>query len=82
MTSLKKLIINVLPYDDYASVTEIYGDRQKFHHLGIKNSPKRNFPFVVLKQDLPPYRTIVIRLDKLGLDEERQFANYEYYFEE
>ena len=82
MTSLKKLIVNVLPYDDYASVKEIYEDRQKFHHLGIKNSPKRNQPFVVLKQDLPPYKTIVIRLDKLGLDGERQFATYEYYFEE
>ena len=82
MRSLKKLIINVRPYNDYASVTEIYGDRKKFHSLSIKNSPKRNFPFVVLKQDLPPYWTMVIRLDKLGFDEEHHFVNYEYYFEE
>nr|DAL52445.1 MAG TPA_asm: hypothetical protein [Caudoviricetes sp.] len=82
MTSLKKVIVNVLPYDDYATVREIYGRRQKIHHLGIKTSKKRNYPFVILKQDLPPYTTIVIRLDKLGLDEVRQCATYDYYFEE
>lgn len=82
MMRLKTVTVKVLAYDDYATVTEIYGRRQKVHRISIKNSRKRNYPFVILKQDLPPYTTIVIRLDKLGLDEERQFATHEYYFEE
>ena len=82
MTNVKKILVTVRPYDDYANVTEIVNGNMRHHKLGIRNTLKRNLPFVLLQQTLPPYTKIRIRLDKLGLCESSKYGVYEFYFEE
>lgn len=82
MIKLKVIKIKVNPYDDYATVTEVYESMSVVHHTMIRNTPKYNYPIVKVRQALPPYKDITIRLDKLGLTEENTNAEYFYYFNE
>lgn len=82
MIKLKVIEVNVKSYDDYATVTEVYENMRVVHHTMLRNTPKRNHPFVLIRQTLPPYKDVVIRLDKLGLTEENTKAEYFYYFNE
>lgn len=52
------------------------------NHTMLRNTPKHGYPFVLIRQTLPPYKDVVIRLDKLGLTEENTKAEYYYYFNE
>lgn len=79
---LKVIEVKVKPYDDYATVTEVYENMSVAHHTMVRNTPKHNYPFVRFKQALPPYKDVVVRLDKLGLTEENTKVEYSYYFNE
>lgn len=52
------------------------------HHTMLRNTPKHKYPFVLVRQVLPPYKYVVVRLDKLGLTEENPRVEYSYYFNE
>ena len=80
MMKLKVIEVNVKPYDDYATVTEVYEGMFVVHHTMLRNTPKNNYPFVKVRQDLPPYKQLRVRLDKIGLTEENTKARYSYYF--
>ena len=82
MMKLKVIEIIVKPYVDDATVTEVYENMSAVHHIMLRNTPKRNYPFVLVRQVLPPYKSVVVRLDKLGLTEENTKAEYSYYFNE
>ena len=82
MMKLKVFKIKVNPYDDYATVTEVYENMTVVHHTMLRNTPKYNHPFVKVQQVLPPYKEIRIRLDKLGLTERKTKVEYSYYFNE
>lgn len=82
MMKLKVLEIKVHPYDDYAVVTEVYESMSVIHHTRLRNTSKYNYPFVKVRQALPPYKDITIRLDKLGLTERKTKVEYSYYFNE
>lgn len=82
MLKLKVFKIKVNPYDDYATVTEVYESMSVVHHTMLRNTPKNNYPFIKIRQALPPYKEIIVRLDKLGLTEENQKVEYSYYFNE
>lgn len=82
MTNFKRILVSVKNYDDYAEVTEIAAGQVTHHKLGIRNTTKRNLPFVSLQQTLPPYTKIRVRLDKLGLSEDKESGEYYFYFEE
>lgn len=80
MMKLKVIKVSVNPCDDYATVTEVYENMSVVHHTMLRNNPKHGYPFVLVQQTLPPYKDVVIRLDKLGLTEENTKAEYYYYF--
>lgn len=80
MMKLKVIKVKVTPYDDYATATEVYGTMCIVHHTVIRNTSKNNYPFIRVRQVLPLYKDVVIRLDKLGLTEEKHKAEYSYYF--
>lgn len=82
MMKLKVIEVEVKPYDDYATVTEVYEGMSVVHRTMLRNTPKHNYPFIRVRQDLPPYKDVTIRLDKLGLTEENTKAEYSYYFNE
>lgn len=82
MMKLKVIEVNVKPYDDYATVTEVYENMSVVHHTMLRNTPKHNYPFVLVRQTLPPYKDVRVRLDKLGLTDENTKAEYSYYFNE
>ena len=82
MMKLKVIEVKVNPYDDYATVTEVYENMSVVHHTMLRNTPKHKYPFVLVRQVLPPYKDVVVRLDKLGLTEENQRVEYSYYFNE
>lgn len=82
MMKLKVIEVKVNPEDDYATVTEMYENMSVVHHTMLRNTSKYNYPFVIVQQDLPPYKKIRIRLDKTGLTEENTKVEYSYYFEE
>lgn len=82
MMKLKLIEVNVKPYDDYATVTEVYENMSVVHHTMLRNTPKHDYPFVLVMQELPPYKHIRVRLDKLGLTEEGGKVEYSYYFDE
>ena len=82
MMKLKVIEVKVNPYDDYATVTEVYENMSVVHHTMLRKTTKCNYPFVRVRQTLPPYNVVRIRLDKLGLTEEKQKAEYLYYFNE
>lgn len=82
MMKLKVIEIKVKPYDDYATVTEVYENMSAVHHSMLKNTAKNNYPYVRVRQDLPPYKTLRVRLDKIGLTEENTKGEYSYYFDE
>lgn len=82
MMKLKVIKVKVNPYDDYATVTEVYQNMSVVHHTMLRNTPKHNYQFVLVRQTLPPYKDVVVRLDKLGLTEENTKAEYSYYFDE
>lgn len=82
MMKLKVIEVKVNPYDDYATVTEVYENMFVVHHAMLRNTPKHNYPFVLVRQVLPPYKDVVVRLDKLGLTEENTKAEYSYFFNE
>lgn len=82
MMKLKVIEVNVKPCDDYATVTEVYENMSVVHHAMLRNTPKHNYPFIIVQQVLPPYKNMRIRLDKLGLTEENTKAEYSYYFNE
>ena len=52
------------------------------HQTMLRNTPKHKYPFVLVIQVLPPYKDVVVRLDKLGLTKENANAEYSYYFNE
>ena len=79
---LKVIEVKVCSCIDYATVTEVYESMSVVHHTRIRNTPKYNYPIVKVRQALPPYKDITIRLDKLGLTEENTNAEYFYYFNE
>ena len=81
MTNFKRIMVSIKHYD-YAEVAEIFYGQVTYHKLGIRNTTKRNLPFVLLKQTLPPYTKIRVRLDKLGLSEDKESGVYDFYFEE
>lgn len=74
--------LNVNPHDDYATVTEVYENMSVVHHTMLSNTPKHKYPFVLVRQVLPAYKDVVVRLDKLGLTKENQRVEYSYYFNE
>lgn len=80
MMKLKVIEVKVNPYDDYATVTEVYENMSVVHHTMLRYTPKHKYPFVLVRQVLPPYKDVVVRLDKLGLTEENTNAEYSYYF--
>jgi hypothetical protein len=82
MMKLKVIEVKVYPYNDYAAVTEVYESMSVVHHTRLRNTPKYNYPFVKVRQVLPPYKDITIRLDKLGLTERKTKVEYSYYFNE
>ena len=82
MMKLKIIEVNVKPYDDYATVTEVYEHMTVVHHTMLRNTPKHGYPFILVRQTLPPYKDVVVRLDKLGLTGENTKAEYSYYFNE
>lgn len=82
MMKLKVIEVKVNSYDDYATVTEVYENMSVAHHTILRNTPKHKYPFVLVRQVLPPYKDVVVRLDKLGLTEENTKAEYSYYFNE
>ena len=82
MMKLKVIKIKVYPYTDYAAVTEVYESMSVVHHTMLRNAPKYNYPFLKIRQLLPPYKDITIRLDKIGLTERKTKAEYSYYFNE
>lgn len=82
MTEQKKILVYVSINDDYAKVSECTKGMASFHRLVIRSTTKRNLPFVLLKQALPPYTKIRIRLDKLGINEDTKHGIYEFYYEE
>lgn len=82
MMKLKVIEVKVNSYDDYAAVTEVYENMSVVHHTTLRNTPKRNYPFVRVHQVLPPYKDVTVRLDKLGLTEENPKAESFYYFNE
>ena len=82
MMKLKVIEVKVNPYDDYATVTEVYEGMSVVHRTMLRNTPKRNYPFIRVRQDLPPYKFVTVRLDKLGLTEDKTKAEYSYYFNE
>lgn len=82
MTNLKIISVRVSTNDDYADVTEITKGATANHKLGIRGTAKRNLPFVLLQQTLPPYTKIRVRLDKLGLSEDKETGLYEFYYKE
>ena len=82
MMKLKVIEVKVNPYDDYVTVTEVYENMSVEHHTMLRKTNKCNYPFVSVRQELPPYNTVRIRLDKLGLTEENPRVEYSYYFNE
>ena len=82
MMKLKVIEINVNPHDDYSTVTEAYENMYVSHHTMLRNTPKHKYPFVLVRQVLPPYKDVVVRLDKLGLTKENPRVEYSYYFNE
>ena len=82
MMKLKVIEVKVNPYDDYATVKEVYENMSVVHHLMLRKTHKHKYPFVMVRQLLPPYNDIVVRLDKLGLTEENPSVEYSYYFDE
>lgn len=82
MMKLKVIEVRLKPYDDYATVTEMYENMSVVHHTLLRNTPKRNYPFVRVHQELPPYKDVTVRLDKLGLTGENPRVEYSYYFNE
>ena len=82
MMKLKVIEVKVNPHDDYATVTEVYENMFVVHHTMLRNTPKHKYPFILIRQVLPPYKDVVVRLDKLGLTEENQSVEYSYYFNE
>ena len=82
MMKLKVIEVKVCPCNDYVEVTEIYESMSVVHHTMVRNTPKRNYPIIKVRQALPPYKDITIRLDKLGLTEKNTNAEYFYYFNE
>lgn len=82
MMKSKVIEIKVKPYDDYATVTEVYESMPVVHHAILRNTPKHNYSFIKLRQVLPPYKDITVRLDKSGLTEENAKVEYSYYFYE
>lgn len=82
MMRLKVIEVKVNPHDDYATVTEVYENMSVVHHTMLRKTPKHKYPFVLVRQVLPPYKDVVVRLDKLGLTEENQMVEYSYYFNE
>ena len=82
MMNLKVIEVKVNPYDDYSTVTEVYENMSVVHHTMLRYTPKHKYPFVLVRQALPPYNIVRIRLDKLGLTEENTRVEYSYYFNE
>lgn len=82
MMKLKVIEVKVNPHDDYATVTEVYENMSVVHNTMLRNTPKHKYPFVLVRQVLPPYKDVVVRLDKLGLTEENPRVEYSYYFNE
>lgn len=82
MKKLKVIEVKVYPNIDYAEVTEVYESMSVVHHTMLRNTPKYNYPFIKVRQALPPYKDITIRLDKLGLTERKTKVEYSYYFNE
>lgn len=82
MMKLKVIKVKVNPYDDYATATEVYESMSVVHHIKLRKTPKRNYPFVMVHEVLPPYKYVTVRLDKLGLTEENLMVEYCYYFNE
>ena len=82
MMKLKVIEVKVNHYDDFATVTEVYENMSVVHHTMLRNTPKYKYPFVLVRQVLPPYKDVVVRLDKLGLTEANQRVEYSYYFNE
>ena len=82
MMKLKVIEVKVNPHDDYATVTEVYENMYVVHHTMLRYTPKHKYPFVLVRQVLPPYKDVVVRFDKLGLTEEKQRVEYSYYFNE
>ena len=80
--NLKVSEVKVNPHDDYATVTEVYENMSVVHHIMLRNTPKHKYPFVLVRQVLPPYKDVVVRLDKLGLTKENPMVEYSYYFNE
>lgn len=52
------------------------------HRIMLRNTPKNNYPFIRLRQALPPYKFVTLRLDKMGLTEDKTKSEYSYYFNE
>lgn len=49
MMKLKVIEVRVNPYDDYATVTEVYENMSVVHHTILRNTPKHNYPFVLVR---------------------------------
>lgn len=82
MMKLKVIEVKVNPHDDYVTVTEVYENMSVVHHTMLRYTPKHKYPFVLVRQVLPPYKDVVVRLDKLGLTDENPSVEYSYYFNE
>ena len=82
MMKLKVIEVKVNPYDDIATVTEVYENMYVVHHTMLRETPKHKYPFVLVRQVLPPYKDVVVRLDKLGLTKENPSVEYSCYFNE
>ena len=82
MMKLKVIEVKVNPHDDHSTVTEVYENMSVSHHTMLRNTPKHKYPFVLVRQVLPPYKDVVVRLDKLVLTEENTRVEYSYYFNE
>lgn len=78
---LNVIEVKVNPHDDYATVTEVYENMSVVRHTMLRNTPKHKYPFVLVIQVLPPYKDVVVRLDKLGLTEENPRVEYSYFNE-
>lgn len=81
MMKLKVIEVSVKPSDNYATVTEVYENMRVVHHTMLRHTPKHNYPFVLVRQVLPPYKDVVVRLDKIGLMGRNIKAEYSFYFD-
>ena len=48
MMKLKVIEVKVNPYDDFATVTEVYENMSVVHHTMLRNTPKHKYPLYLL----------------------------------